>query len=148
MSSNIEIFNSDTQEASEFPYSEAGVRAGFPAPVPDNSLLSLDLNRELIRHPAATFFARVIGDSMIEAGVEEGDLLVIDRALEPQDGNMAVCFLDGEFTLKYIRLDEKEKGVIRLVPANDHFPEIKITRDNDFTVWGIVTYTIKNRLKR
>ncbi|MCQ2286846.1 MAG: translesion error-prone DNA polymerase V autoproteolytic subunit [Bacteroidales bacterium] len=127
---------------------EEGVRAGFPSPAPDNLSHTLDLNKELITHPAATFFARVVGDSMRDADVSEGDILVVDRALEPQNGNMAVCFIDGEFTLKFIRLDEKEKGVVWLVPANPDFSEIKITPENDFMVWGVVSYTIKNRLKK
>lgn len=148
MQKELDIFNSEELSSLEVPYSDAGVHAGFPAPAPDNTSLTLDLNRELIRHPAATFFARVVGDSMVEAGVEEGDLLIIDRSLEPQNGNMAVCFLDGEFTLKFIRLDEKEKGIIWLVPANPKFSEIRVTPDNDFTIWGIVSYTIKNRLKK
>lgn len=148
MQKELDVFRGEELSSLEVPYSETGVHAGFPAPVQDNTSLTLDLNHELIRHPAATFFARVVGDSMVEAGVEEGDLLIIDRALEPQNGNMAVCFLDGEFTLKYIRLDEKERGIIWLVPANPKFSEIKVTPDNDFTIWGIVTYTIKNRLKR
>ena len=78
------------------------VHAGFPSPAQDYMNSFIDLNKELVRHPAATFFARVVGDSMVDAGVEEGDVLVVDKSLEPQEGDMAVCFIDGEFALKYI----------------------------------------------
>ena len=144
----MDIFYSNSAEQLERTFIETGVKAGFPVPSGDEISQSLDLNKVLVRHPAATFYARVVGNSMIDAGVEEGDLLVVDRSLEPRNGSMAVCFIDGEFTLKFIYLDEKEKGVIWLRPANDDYPAIKVTPDNDFTVWGIVSYTIKCRLKK
>lgn len=84
------------------PMAEDGIHAGFPSPAQDYMNKCIDLNAELVRHPAATFYGRVVGDSMIDAGVEEGDILVIDKALNAQEGDMAVCFIDGEFTLKYI----------------------------------------------
>ncbi|MEG1749572.1 MAG: S24 family peptidase, partial [Tannerellaceae bacterium] len=84
-------------------------------------------------------------DSMQDAGVHNGDLLVIDKSLEPQDGDMAVCFLDGEFTLKYIKLDT---DIIWLMPANEQYAPIRVTAENDFIIWGIVTYTIKKNRKR
>ena len=145
---DIDIYTPLTDIALDLAYVEEGVKAGFPSPGPDNVSLTLDLNRELIQHPAATFYARVIGNSMEDAGINEGDILIIDRAVEPQTGHMAVCFLDGEFTLKFIRLDEKENGVIWLVPANPTFPQIKVTADNDFIIWGVVSYSIKNRLRK
>lgn len=144
----IDVFGSNVDEHLERMFVETGVKAGFPVPSGDEISQTLDLNRVLVQHPAATFYARVVGDSMVDAGVEEGDLLVIDRALEPRNGSMAVCFIDGEFTLKFIYLDEKEKGVIWLRPANDEYPPIRVTPDNDFTVWGIVSYTIKCRLRK
>lgn len=130
---------------------EEGIHAGFPSPAQDYMEPCIDLNKELVRHPAATFYGRVTGDSMIDSGVEDGDILVIDRSLEPMDGDMAVCFVDGGFTLKFISLhapsDEKSDGCadncIWLVPANPTYPAIKVTRDNGFTVWGVVTYVIK-----
>lgn len=148
MSNDLDLYNSAAGQEMEKVFIDSGIKAGFPVPSGDEISQTLDLNKVLVRHPAATFYAKVVGDSMIDAGVEEGDILIIDRAIEPQDGNMAVCFIDGEFTLKYIGLDEKEKGVIWLKPANHDFPPIKVTPENDFTVWGIVSYTIKNRLKR
>jgi DNA polymerase V len=82
------------------------VHAGFPSPAQDYMNAFISLDKELVRHPAATFFARVVGDSMVDAGVEEGDVLVVDKALEPQEGDMAVCFIDGEFALKFISFVE------------------------------------------
>lgn len=145
---SVEIYSPQLEENMELLFIEEGVHAGFPNPAQDNITLTLDLNRELIHHPSATFFARVVGTSMEDAGISEGDLLVIDRSIEPQTGHIAVCFIDGEFTLKYIQLDEKEKGIIWLVPANSKFSKIKVTKENDFLVWGIVSYSIKNRIKK
>ena len=117
-----------------------GIHAGFPSPATDYMTQAIDLNKELVRHPAATFYGRVVGDSMIDAGVDEGDILVIDKALEPRDGDMAVCFVDGEFTLKYLHMHEDR---IVLKPANPKYPEIEITEGVDFKLWGVVTYIIK-----
>ena len=104
------------------------------------------MNKELIRHPASTFYGRVVGDSMRDEGIEEGDILVIDKSLELVDDDLAVCFIDGEFTVKRVRL---EPEAIWLVPSNPDYPLIKVTKENDFMIWGIVTYTIKkNRRKR
>ena len=141
----LEIVKADTASELHLPYADQGIRAGFPSPAQDYMDLSIDLNRELIRNPSATFYGRVKGDSMQDAGVSEGDVLVIDKSLEPQDGDMAVCFLDGEFTLKFIQL---EKDVIWLIPANEAYEPIRVTAENDFLIWGIVTYTIKNNRKK
>ncbi|MBR2162948.1 MAG: translesion error-prone DNA polymerase V autoproteolytic subunit [Bacteroidales bacterium] len=117
-----------------------GIHAGFPSPAGDYMTQAIDLNRELVKHPAATFYGRVVGDSMIDAGVEEGDILVIDKSLDPKDGDMAVCFVDGEFTLKYLRFGD---GILTLVPANSRYPSIRIEEGVDFKMWGVVTYIIK-----
>lgn len=128
---------------------ESGIHAGFPSPATDYMTQAIDLNKELVRHPAATFYGRVVGDSMIDAGVEEGDILVIDKALDAQDGDMAVCFVDGEFTLKHIRFSERTASdgarsrQITLVPANENYPLIEVTEGSDFIMWGVVTYIIK-----
>lgn len=116
------------------------VHAGFPSPATDYMTQAIDLNKELVRHPAATFYGRVVGDSMIDAGVEEGDILVIDKALDAQDGDMAVCFIDGEFALKYIRFKD---GRLSLHPANERYPVIEVWEGSDFIMWGVVTYVIK-----
>ena len=119
---------------------QEGIHAGFPSPATDYMTQAIDLNKELVKHPAATFYGRVVGYSMIDAGVEEGDILVIDKSLEAQDGDMAVCFVDGDFTLKYLRFHE---GGLTLVPANDRYPSIEIGEGSDFIMWGVVTYVIK-----
>ena len=138
----------DVQEQGNAPFAEEqmprmaqdGIHAGFPSPATDYMTQAIDLNRELVKHPAATFYGRVVGDSMMDAGVEDGDILVIDKALDPQDGDMAVCFVDGEFTLKYLRFRD---GGLVLVPANDRYPSIEISEGTDFKMWGVVTYVIK-----
>jgi DNA polymerase V len=121
-------------------YSEALVKAGFPSPAQDHTDLKLDLNRELVKNPSSTFFARVSGTSMVDDGVDDGDLLVIDKSLSPEEGSLAVCYLDGEFTLKRIALKADH---LLLVPANPEYNPIKVTADNEFLIWGIVRYIIK-----
>ncbi len=119
---------------------ESLIKAGFPSPAEDYPATAIDLNKELIRHPASTFFGRISGDSMTEAGIDDGDIVIIDKSLEPFNGAAAVCFIDGEFTLKYVRL---AANAVWLVPANPNFPALKVTRQNEFLIWGIVTYIIK-----
>lgn len=138
---SLRIFLPDTASHVSLPYAEGGIQAGFPSPAQDYISEYIDLNRELVQHPAATFYGRVTGDSMIEEGIEPGDLLVIDRSLEPADGDLAVCCLDGEFTLKRIKL---VPGAIWLIPSNESFDPILVTPDNRFEVWGVVSHTIKN----
>ena len=142
----IVLYKIDISSSLPIPYADEGIRAGFPSPAQDYLQQAIDLNKEIVRHPASTFYGRVVGDSMKEEGIEEGDILVIDKSLELQDDDLAVCFLDGEFTVKRVRL---EKDAAWLVPSNPSYPSIKVTADNDFIVWGVVTYTIKkNRRKR
>ena len=143
---NLEIHSIDISTSLPLQYADGGIRAGFPSPAQDYLEQAIDLNKEIVKHPASTFYGRVVGDSMRDEGIEEGDILVIDKSLELMDDDLAVCFIDGEFTVKRVRL---EKDAAWLVPANPDYPKIKITADNDFIVWGIVTYTIKkNRRKR
>ncbi len=140
---------------------EDGIHAGFPSPAQDYMHEGVDLNRVLVRHPTATFYGRVVGDSMMDAGVDEGDILVIDKSLEPKDGDMVVCFVDGEFALKFLSFRDpgrpardarKAVGSFRilppkelwLLPANKAYPPIHVTETNDFTVWGVVTHVIKS----
>lgn len=130
----------DEQSALKTPFAGSLIKAGFPSPAEDYLEPSIDLNKELIHHPASTFFGRASGESMNGAGIDDGDILIIDKALEPFDGAAAVCFLDGNFTLKFI----KKKGQnIWLIPANQQFKPIKVTTENEFLIWGIVTYVIK-----
>ena len=145
MDVKLTIYGADRSTGLALPYADEGVRAGFPSPAQDYMSENIDLNRELVRHPATTFYGRVKGNSMIDAGIEEGDLLVIDKSLEPQDGDMVVAFIDGDFTIKYVR---QEKDCLWLVPANADYQPIRVTEENDFMVWGVVTYTIKKRNRR
>lgn len=119
---------------------DVGISAGFPSPADDFRETRISLDDELIRNKDATFFAKVKGQSMINAGLDDNDLLVIDRSLEPANNKIAVCFLDGEFTVKRLRV---EKGEVWLQPENPNYPIINITEDNDFVIWGIVTNVIK-----
>ena len=137
----LEIFRPDTSSTLELPFADSGIQAGFPSPAQDYISEYIDLNREIIRHPAATFYAKVSGDSMIEEGIEPGDLLVIDRSIEPDDGDLAVCCLEGDFTLKRIHLTP---AAVWLIPSNETFDPILVTPDQRFEVWGVVTHTIKN----
>ena len=119
---------------------ESRIQAGFPSPAQGAFADSVDLNHELINNPAATFCARVIGDSMIDSGINEGDMLIIDRSLEPHDGDIAVCFIDGDFTVKRIIIKNDE---LSLVPANRKYPVIKVPKESNFIIWGIVSHIIK-----
>lgn len=138
------IYSSNLDTVLKLPYADVGVRAGFPSPAQDYIDKSLDLNRDLIAHPAATFYARVVGVSMIRAGIDEGDILVIDRALDPKHNDIVVAFVNGEFTMKFIDLSDPTRHHIVLRPANPEFQPITITPDDDFTVWGVVSKVIKN----
>lgn len=120
------------------------IRAGFPSPADDYLHESLDFNRDLIRHPEATFYGRVEGDSMEEAGICEGDIAVIDRSVEPQQGDVVVGYVNREFTIKFLDLTHREEGYIELRPANKKYHPIRIDTDDDFEVWGVVVWTIKN----
>ena len=118
---------------------DAAVSAGFPSPAADYEQDRLDLNRHLVKNPAATFFVRVTGDSMIGAGIHDGDLLVVDRSIEPRDKNIIIAVLDGELTVKRIWL---RRGKITLVPENENYLAHEITTENEFEVWGVVTNVI------
>lgn len=122
-------------------YADGGIPAGFPSPAQDYVDGILDLNKELVQHPAATFYARVVGDSMTP-GINEGDLLVVDRSIEATDDCIAVCCLNNEFTIKRIDLSNKSKGFIRLVPDNKKYEPIIVTEDDKFILWGVVKYVI------
>lgn len=121
------------------------IKAGFPSPAQDYMENGIDLNRELVKNPSSTFFGRARGSSMEGAGIFDGDLLVIDKSLEPREGAIAVCFIDGEFTLKKIHFEKTGGQVtaIWLQPQNDSYPPIKVTEDNQFIIWGTVTHSIR-----
>ena len=139
--SNLDLYSANTETSLELPLADEGIKAGFPSPASDFLDLSIDLNKELIKHPDATFYGRVKGESMKDAGINDGDLLVIDKSLEPTNGKVAVCFIDGEFTVKRIKI---EKNLCWLMPENKDFQPIKVTEENDFLIWGIVVHVIKS----
>lgn len=120
------------------------IKAGFPSPADDYRHDSLDFNRDMIPHPEATFYGRVSGDSMIEAGISDGDIAVIDRSLTPSHGDIVVGYLNNEFTMKYLDLTHKHEGYIELRSANKNFKAIRIEEFDDFKIWGVVVWTIKN----
>ena len=121
-----------------------GIKAGFPSPAEDYLRDSLDFNRDLIAHPEATFYGRVDGDSMKDAGINDGDIAVIDRSVEPQNGDVIVGYINSEFTIKYLDLTHKEEGYIELRPANKDYQSIRIDESDSFEVWGVVIWTIKS----
>lgn len=136
----LEFYTPDYSTSVELPFVDGGLRAGFPSPADDFLEVKIDFNKEYIKNKDATFYARVKGNSMKNAGIFDGDVLVIDRSIEPQNDKIAVCVIDGEFTVKRIKIDE---GVVWLIPENEEFLPIKVTADNEFIVWGIVTASIK-----
>ncbi|MFH2012331.1 MAG: translesion error-prone DNA polymerase V autoproteolytic subunit [Pseudomonadota bacterium] len=137
----LDIYSASSETELALPIIPGGISAGFPSPALDFIDLSIDLNKHLIKHPAATFYGLVKGFSMQDAGIGNGDLLVIDKSIEPADGKIAVCYIDGEFTIKRIKI---EKNTCWLLPANEDYNPIKVTPENDFLVWGIVTHVIKS----
>ena len=119
---------------------EEGISAGFPSPADDFKETRISLDRELVKNKEATFYARVSGDSMTGAGLEDGDLLVIDRSLNPENGKIAVCLIDGNFTVKRIK---KKENKLYLTPENIKYDPIEVKEGDELIIWGIVTYVVK-----
>jgi DNA polymerase V len=115
------------------------IKAGFPSPAEDYIDQMLDLNDYLVTHPAATFFLKVDGDSMINMGIHHNDVLIVDRSLSPKSGMVVVVSIDGQFTVKQLK---KTKTQLLLIPANPKFPVIEITDGMEFSIWGVVTNAI------
>lgn len=140
MTANVNaIYTPDLSTRYALPIFLGRIPAGFPSPADDYIEGKLDLNRHLIQHPAATFFLRVSGDSMIDAGIHTGDILVVDRSLEAVDENVIVAALDGELTVK--RLSTRDR-IVRLLPANKDYQPIEIRPQQTFEIWGVVTSVI------
>ena len=131
------IFLKPTKEESL----EQGISAGFPSPADDFNEVRISLDKELVRNIEATFYARVSGESMEGAGLSDGDLIIIDRSLNPDNNKIAVCFVDGEFTVKRI---VKKSNKIYLKPENKKYKMIEISEGSELLIWGIVTYVIKS----
>ena len=136
----LQFFGSDSTDSSSIPISNNSISAGFPSPADDFKETRISLDKTLVKNEEATFYARVSGKSMVNAGLDDGDLLVIDRSLEPENGKIVVCFIDGEFTVKRLK---KQAEKLFLMPENESYKPIEITEANDLLVWGVVTYVIK-----
>ncbi|MFI4963418.1 MAG: LexA family protein [Legionellales bacterium] len=130
-------------ESYKIPLYGGKVRAGFPSPADDYIETMLDLNEHLIKHPAATFFVKASGDSMINAGIQSGDILVVDRSVEAVHGKIVIAALNGELTVKRLC---QQHGQLQLVAENPNFPPIDITEEYDMIIWGVVTYVIHTAL--
>ena len=115
------------------------VAAGFPSPADDYVEVGIDLNEQLIHHPTSTFFLKVSGDSMLGAGIHDGDLLIVDRSLEPRPGRVVVAVLDGAFTLKRL---VRHQGRLRLEAANSAYPPLELHRCGDVQIWGVAIHVI------
>ena len=141
LKNKITFFLPDFENSHELPFVSSGIKAGFPSPAADFDESKISLDNVLVKNREATFYAKASGTSMIGAGIDDGDILVIDRSLEPQNNKVAVCFIDGEFTVKRINI---EKDCVYLMPENKNYLPIKVTDENELIIWGIVTYVIKN----
>ena len=140
-SQKLTFFQPEQSGESGLPMVTHGVSAGFPSPALDFMEYKIDLNKHLTRNPLSTFYIKVSGNSMTGAGIDDGDLLVVDRSLEPADGRIAICLVDGDFTVK--RLKVTAEGLF-LMPENPDYQPIAITEANQFALWGLVTYVIKS----
>lgn len=123
----------------ELPLYTSTVRAGFPTPADDHIERKLDLNTHLIKHPAATFFVKAAGDSMIHAGIQSGDMLVVDRSLEATHGKIVIAAVNGELTVKRL---SRQAGRVTLLAANPAYKAIDISEEEDIVIWGVVTHVI------
>lgn len=125
----------------ERPLISTSISAGFPSPANDFLDVKIDLNRYLIKNPSTTFYGRAKGDSMKDCKIDDGDLLIIDKSIRPKSGLIAVCFIDGDFTVKIIKIEKKRCW---LVAANEKYKPILVTEENDFLIWGIVIHVVKS----
>jgi DNA polymerase V len=129
----------NTDSEAKFPFFTVRVQAGFPSPGDDYIERNLDLNELLIKNPSATFFVKVEGDSMKDAGISSGDTLIVDRAVEAKDKSIVIASINGELTVKRVWIANKK---VFLKPENDDFSPIEITEEMDFNIWGVVTYVV------
>ena len=136
----LTFFHPDKDQQKSLYLAQEGISAGFPSPADDFKELRISIDQEVVRNEEATFYARVSGESMQGAGLDDGELLVIDRSIEPQNNKIAVCYVDGEFTVK--RLKVVSDGVF-LIPENPRYHPIKVTEESELIIWGIVTYVVK-----
>ena len=135
----FDLYTLDNSTSLELPYTGT-INAGFPSPANDFSEDSIDLNKYLIKNPSTTFLMRAKGFSLKNIGIDDGDLLIIDKSIEPKNGLKTACVIDGEFTLKKLMVKSKE---LCLMPENEDFKPIKVTEYNNFKIWGTLTFSIK-----
>lgn len=139
----LEFFTLTSESQPVIPMAEIAVHAGFPCPVDDAYMSQpIDLNKELIAHPASSYIVRVTGNSMIEEGIDEGDILVVDRSLLPTERHISVVMYDGEFALK--RIIQRDGKVI-LMPGNPEYPPIEVAEGSDLRVFGVVAWVMKRK---
>ena len=134
-----DIYKFDNKTKIKLPLYINKIKAGFPSPADDYIEKSLDLNSHLVKHPASTFFLRVEGDSMINAGIQSGDILIVDKAIDAKDNKIIIAVFNGELTVKRLKILQ---GKYYLVPENPNYSPIEITENTDFHVWGVVTNVI------
>lgn len=125
----------------KIPLVSSKVHAGFPSPAEGYADKALDLNELVIKHPAATFFVRVEGESMVNSGIDNGDILVVDRSLTASDGCIAIVIIDGEFVVRRMKI---KNGWIKLLADNPRFKAMSVEEDDDFQVWGVVSHVVKD----
>ena len=133
------FYSLDKTAFEKIPLFEGSVSAGFPSPADDYIDIDLDLHDHLVKNPSATFCVKAIGESMKDAGIESGDIMIVDRSLEPKNRSIALAVIDGEFTVKRINVNDNK---LYLMPENDNFTPIQITPEMDFQIWGVVTFII------
>lgn len=136
----LHFYTPDYTSTAKFPLFDVEIQAGFPSPADDFVQLSIDINKEYIKNRDTTFFAKVKGHSMRGAGIFDGDLLIIDKSIEPQNNKIAICQIDGDFTVKRIKIDQ---DIVWLIAENENYPPIKVTAENELMIWGIVVASIK-----
>ena len=138
-SDNLDFYSVDETAFEKIPLFEGSVQAGFPSPADDYMDMDLDLHDHLVQNPSATFCVKAIGESMKDAGIQSGDVMIVDRSLEPENRSIVLAVIDNEFTVKRVNMNDNE---LYLVPENDSFTPIKITEEMDFQIWGVVTFII------
>ena len=135
----FDFYSVDQTAFEKIPLFEGGVSAGFPSPADDYMDMDLDLHDHLVQNPSSTFCVRAIGESMKDAGIQSGDVMIVDRSLKPKNRSIVLAVIDGEFTVKRVNISDNQ---LYLVPENNDFTPIKITEEMNFQIWGIVTFII------
>ena len=135
----LAFYSLDAENLEDINLFEGSVPAGFPSPADDAMELDLNLHDHLVRNPSHTFCVKAIGESMKDAGIQSGDVMLVDRAIEPENRSIVLAVIDSEFTVKRVNVSDNK---LYLMPENENFTPIEITKEMDFKVWGVVTYVI------